>query len=128
MKHIGNTLKKFIEENHLVKKEVAKAAGITHNYLSTIFRTESIDAALLEKLCVATGLSPMSFFDFPGDAQANSVKDIHQSAMLGTNSLQIQQGGSDIELYKQLLEEKERMIQVLMASSGISTGAKPEQR
>ena len=65
MKHIGNILKNHIETNHLKKRDIANAVGITYNYLSTIFTKQSIDCALFEKLCVVTGLNPMSVISMP---------------------------------------------------------------
>lgn len=75
MKHAGRLLKEHIEKNHLVKKQVANAAGITYNYLSTIFKQETMDAALLEKLYVAVGLHPGIVFDVPQEVN-KSFSDI----------------------------------------------------
>ena len=47
MKHIGSILKEHIEKMGLKKGDVATKAGITYNYLSTIFKQSSCDAALL---------------------------------------------------------------------------------
>ena len=65
MKHLGQLLKKHIETNNLKKRDVSAAAGITSNYLSTLFNKESMDCELWEKLCLATGINPAVAFDVP---------------------------------------------------------------
>lgn len=122
MKHIGKTLKNHIENNHLKKRDVAEAVGITYNYLSTIFTKQSIDCMLLEKLCLAVGISPMAFFDVP--TEQNKLSDAHNAAAGCSASASI---SSETKAIVDLLAEKERLIQVLMAASGINVGTKSEQ-
>ena len=77
MKPIGPIIKKYIEERGMKKGEIANAVGITYNYLSTIFQKNSVDATMLEKLCVATGLHPMTFFEYGGDGTTVSYSDFN---------------------------------------------------
>ena len=107
MKHVGQTLKQHIEANHLKKGDVARAAGITYNYLSTIFTKDSIDAMLLEKLWVACGLNPEVFFEVPQTA-IKSYSDISANTIVGPATVTI---GAEVALYKELLAEKERLIE-----------------
>ena len=107
MKHVGQTLKQHIEANHLKKGDVARAAGITYNYLSTIFTKDSIDAMLLEKLCVACGLNPEVFFEVPQTA-IKYYSDISANTIVGPATVTI---GAEVALYKELLAEKERLIE-----------------
>lgn len=122
MKHIGKILKEHIESNHLVKGEVADKVGISYNYLSTIFKQESVDAKLLEKLCIATGLHPNVVFEIPEEIE-NSYKDIWAKTILGTAKVHIS-ANEDLKAIlaekERVIEEKERTIQILMASAGIS--------
>ena len=123
MKHFGAILKKHIETNGLKKGEIANAAGITYNYLSTIFNKNSIDAALMEKLCIASGLSPMLVFEnVPFPQKINS--DNHAEALLGAASISF---GANESLYKALLEEKERYIKALESQLAEIKGTKTEQ-
>lgn len=122
MKHLGETLKKFIEENELSKSEVAKRAGITRNYLSAIFKKRSLDADLLEKLCVATGLHPSEVFDLP-DEMVNSYKDIWAQTFLGNAQVHINANENLRDLLaekERIISEKERTIQILMQAAGMS--------
>lgn len=122
MKHLGQLLKKHVETNNLKKRDVADAVGITSNYLSTLFTRESMDCELWEKLCKATGINPAVAFDVPLVSNKN-YSDIQAETVFGSASVTI--GGEQKALHD-LLEEKERLIQVLLASSGLKIGTKSE--
>jgi hypothetical protein len=111
MLHLGQTLKKHIETNGLLKTEVAKTAGITYNYLSIIFNKQSIDCALWEKLCLSSGLDPAIAFS-DTERKDTPQKDVSDDI---TSSL------------RQLLDEKERTIQILLNKIPLVTGTKTEQ-
>lgn len=128
MKHIGQTLKNHIESNHLKKREIAEAAGISYNYLSTIFKQQSCDAELLEKLYVAAGLHPAMVFDVPDNVN-KSFSDIVAQTILGNASVQISQNENLRELIaekerlidekQRVIDEKERTIQILLSNQNI---------
>ncbi|MGN0236774.1 MAG: helix-turn-helix domain-containing protein [Lepagella sp.] len=122
MKHIGKILKNHIESHHLVKGQVAKQVGISYNYLSTIFRQPSVDAGLLERLCVAVGLHPSVMFDVPADIE-NNYQDISAQTILGNAKVEINSSDSLRALISEkerIIAEKERTIQILMSQAGIS--------
>lgn len=126
MKHIGKILKEHIESNRLVKGEVAKQAGISYNYLSTIFKQDSIDAKLLEKLCIASGLHPSEVFEVPQEIETR-YQDIWAKTLLGHAKVEINSNENLRALLNEkerIIEEKERTIQILMSNLGI---AKPGQ-
>lgn len=112
MKHLGQFLKNHIETNHLKKRDVAFATGITYNYLSTIFSKASIDCALWEKLCNACGLNPSAVFE-SAQFETAAGTNISAQTVLGAASVSI---GTDADALKALLAEKERTIQILMRS------------
>jgi len=120
MKHVGQLLKKHIEDNHLKKGQIAAQAGISYNYLSTIFKQESIDAELLERLFVAVGLHPAVVFDVP-EQVSKSFADIIAQTLMGNASVQINQNENLRELLaekERIIAEKERTIQILMGNAG----------
>lgn len=122
MKHLGQVLKKHIETNHLKKRDIANAAGISYNYLSTIFNRPSMDCALWDKLCAASGLNPASGFDaFQGN---KNYSEIQAQTVVGPATVMI---GAEQKSLLDLLAEKERLIQVLLAASGLKIGTKSEQ-
>ena len=104
MKHLGNEIKRLIDEKHLVKKDIADALGYTPTGLSAILRKDSIDCALLVKICEIIGVSPAVFFT--------------DSAI----SVQAAPTAKEYETLLQLLNEKERTIQILLAQNGTNTG------
>ncbi len=123
MKHLGQLLKKHIETNNLKKRDVSAAAGITSNYLSTLFNKETMDCELWEKLCLATGINPAVAFDVPLSSN-KSCSDIYAQTVLGPATVTI---GAEQKTLLDLLAEKERLIQVLLAASGLKIGTKTEQ-
>lgn len=117
MKHVGETIKNFIEVRKLHKGMIASQVGITPTYLSAIFNKESIDCKLLESICKVIGLSPSALFDdLPNHIL--TVGDVSASTGIGTASVHISQG--EVDGMKQLLDEKERTIQILMKSKGFN--------
>lgn len=122
MKHIGQLLKKHIEDNHLKKGQIAAQAGISYNYLSTIFKQASCDADLLERLYVAAGLHPAIVFDVPEQVSKN-FSDIMAQTILGNASVNISQNENLRELLtekERIIAEKERTIQILMGNTNPS--------
>lgn len=121
MKHIGATLKSYIESNHLKKAEIAQNAGITYNYLSEIFKKEDISAKLLEKLCNACGLDPAEFFD--ATQLSGKYSDIKASAVIGSAKVSIGDYDGLCRLLNEKdkqLADKERTIKILMRQAGIN--------
>ena len=134
MKPIGPILKRYIEENSLKKTEIAEKVGITYNYLSTIFHKDTLDAALLEKLCVATGLNPIAFFETGLEGETVHYSDIQARTKIGSAAVNINHNSADfdraladkeriIEEKNRLIEEKERTIQILLSASGLQIGS-----
>ena len=123
MKHLGQLLKKHIETNNLKKRDVSAAAGITSNYLSTLFNKETMDCELWEKLCLATGINPAVAFEVPLSS-IKSYSDIYAQTVLGPATVTI---GAEQKTLLDLLAEKERLIQVLLAASGLKIGTITEQ-
>lgn len=122
MRHIGQLLKKHIEDNHLKKGQIAAQAGISYNYLSTIFKQPSCDADLLERLYVAAGIHPAIVFDVP-EQVTKSFSDIMTQTILGNASVQINQNENLRELLaekERIIAEKERTIQILLGNTGSS--------
>lgn len=121
MKHLGQLIKNHIETNKLVKKVVAKQVGISPTYLSTIFNAESMDCTLFEKICHVIHLHPALGFDDPISGTAAAARTEADAADTAA-------AGGEIQTLRELLAEKERTIQVLLATSGIKIGADSDSR
>ncbi len=104
MKHLGNEIKRLINEKHLVKKDIADALGYTPTGLSVILRKETFDCALLVRICEIIGVSPAIFFEDDEPSVATQPTAKEYATLL------------------QLLREKERTIQILLAQNGTKTG------
>ena len=63
MKHIGNELKRIIEEKKLVKRTIAMNCGISPSYFSQVLNDRLMNIELLEKVCREIDISPGYFFD-----------------------------------------------------------------
>ena len=121
MKHAGQILKERIEKEHYVKKEVAEKAGVGATYLSNLFTKPTFDAALLERLFLAVGLNPSIVFD-EGTPGTTNISDIHAQAILGTATISIGEAAALRETLREkerLIEEKERLIQILMQQNNV---------
>ena len=122
MKNVGQILKRHIEDNHLKKGEIAKSVGISYNYLSTLFKQDTMDAKLVENLFVAFGLHPAIVFDVP-EQMTKKFCDIYAQTVLGNATVQITEAENLRELLEEkerIIAEKERTIQILMASTGFA--------
>jgi len=122
MKHLGKLIKNHIEANKLVKKTVAEDVGISPTYLSTLFNQETMDCLLFEKICNTIGLTPAVAFDVPAPG-TKLLSDIKAETIIGPATVTI----GETKALQDLLAEKERMIQVLLATSGIKIGTETGQ-
>lgn len=122
MEHLGKLLKNHIEANKLKKRSVADAVGISYNYLSTLFTKNSMDCELWEQLCIATKLNPGVAFG--SSATTKNYSDIYAQTVHGAATVTI---GTEQKALMELLAEKERLIQVLLAQSGLKIGTATEQ-
>ena len=128
MKHLGKLLKKHIESQKIKKRDVAEAAHISYNYLSTIFAKPTMDCELWEKLCLASGLNPADAFEVPhGTIKKYSDISAHTTVGSATVTIGAEPQIKEKQALLDLLAEKERLIQVLLAASGLRIGTESEQ-
>lgn len=117
MKHFGNQLDELFRRKRIVQKDFADRMGVTPVTITKWKSSASIDAVKLEAISKALNV-PISYW-FDNDCQS------HQSIVNGDGSAASVYGDAtaagimadkdkEIEHLKQLLDEKERLIQVLM--------------
>ncbi len=119
MLHIGNEIKKAIEENHLVKQDVAEKLGISPTYLTRMFKLEDMRCSSLDKVCKVIGLSAAHIFEQNEQVQ---VQNVSANSFIGDARAELNVTPGEVATLRKLLEEKERTIQILLAQIGTLSG------
>ena len=126
--HIGNKIKEEVAKRKISVTDFAKLINKSSPYTYSIFEKENIDTELLIHISSVLNLSPASFFeditpsvmqngtknilvgrDNNGNISTNECQDKLEDAMIEIKHLKAVIEGKD-----KLLEEKERLINVLM--------------
>lgn len=119
MLHIGSEIKKVIEENHLVKQDVAEKLGVTPTYLTRMFKLEDMRCSSLDKVCKVIGLSAAHIFEQNEQVQ---VQNVSANSLIGDAKAELNITPGEVATLRELLAEKERTIQILMAQIGTKSG------
>ena len=119
MLHIGTEIKKRIEENHLVKQEVAAQLGVTPTYLTRMFHLEDMKCSSLDRVCKVIGLSAAHIFEQEGQVQ---VQNVSANAFIGNAKAELNVTPGEVASLRELLAEKERTIQILLGKIGTVSG------
>lgn len=118
MKHVGELTDRIVNEKRLKKVDFCKAIGISTGYYSVLIQKPSIQCDLLEKICQALDISPAIYFDDYNEP-TNRIGDVNNTAIMGNAQVTITQG--EVERLRELLNEKERTIQILLRANGFET-------
>ena len=119
MLHIGNEIKKRIEENHLVKQDVAAQLGVTPTYLTRMFHQSDMKCSSLDKVCKVIGLSASHIFEENGQV---NVQNVSANSYHGDATAEVNITPGEVATLRELLGEKERTIQILLAQIGTLSG------
>lgn len=119
MLHIGNEIKKVIEQNHLVKQEVAEKLGVTPTYLTRMFHLEDMKCSSLDRVCKVIGLSAAHIFE--QESQVN-VQNVSANTVIGPATAELNVTPGEVATLRELLAEKERTIQILLSQIGTKSG------
>lgn len=119
MLHIGNEIKKVIEQNHLVKQEVAEKLGVTPTYLTRMFHLEDMKCSSLDRVCKVIGLSAAHIFE--QESQVN-VQNVSANTVIGPATAELNVTPGEVATLRELLAEKERTIQILLGKIGTLSG------
>lgn len=115
MKKIGPELDRIITEKGMIKKNIAQQLNITPTYFSRLLKAESMDCQMLENICSIIGISPAIFFDVQPNIKIGGA---NASSVLGAATAQVNITAGEAKALRELLEEKERTIQILLQKSG----------
>jgi len=122
MKHIGNELNIILSKNKKIrKKEFAEKIGMTDVNLSKIFKKESVDSVLLEKISKTLNI-PITFWFDEDDHDCPNINQKGKGNIIGNQNhvtiadceSKLEIANKEIDHLQALLEEKERTIQILM--------------
>lgn len=119
MLHIGNEIKKIIESNHLVKQDVAEQLGVTPTYLARMFNLSDMKCSSLDRVCKVIGLSAAHIFE--QESQVN-VQNVSANSIIGNAKAELNVTPGEVATLRELLDEKERTIRILLAQIGTKTG------
>ena len=120
MKHIGKTVKALVEQKGLKKAQFSREIGLAHaESLSRLFKSETVQCDVLEKICQVLDVHPAYFFDDSGDG---SVAIAEASTFIGNASANAGTQSAEVATLRELLNEKERTIQILLGKIGTKTG------
>lgn len=100
MKDIGLILRTEIEKRGLHQTILAHKTGYSRAHFWQLIQKEDLTCSQLEKMCIAFGLSPLSFFD---DVEGLEVVSEPNSAS----------DDAEIKNLKSLLKEKQKRIEAL---------------
>lgn len=119
MLHIGNEIKKAIESNHLVKQDVAERLGVSPTYLARMFNQNDMKCSMLDRVSKVIGLSVSHIFEQDGQV---SVQNVSANSVIGNAKAEVNVTPGEVATLRELLAEKERTIQILMAQIGTISG------
>lgn len=119
MLHIGNEIKKVIESNHLVKQDVAERLGVSPTYLARMFNQNDMKCSMLDRVSKVIGLSVSHIFEQDGQV---SVQNVSANSVIGNAKAEVNVTPGEVATLRELLAEKERTIQILMAQIGTISG------
>ena len=119
MLHIGSEMKKVIESNHLEKQSVARELGVSPTYLARMFNLADMKCSTLDRVCKVLGLSAAHIFE--QDSTVN-VQNVSANAVIGPATAEVNITPGEVSTLRDLLAEKERTIQILLAQIGTKTG------
>ncbi len=119
MLHIGNEIKKAIESNHLVKQDVAERLGVSPTYLARMFNQNDMKCSMLDRVSKVIGLSVSHIFEQEGQV---SVQNVSANSVIGNAKAELNVTPGEVATLRELLDEKERTIRILLAQIGTKTG------
>lgn len=119
MLHIGNEIKKIIESNHLVKQDVAEQLGVTPTYLARMFNQSDMKCSSLDRVCKVIGLSAAHIFE---QESLVNVQNVSANSIIGNAKAELNVTPGEVATLRELLDEKERTIRILLAQIGTKTG------
>jgi len=109
----GNKIASYIKKNKITQEELANNAGLTKPTISKMINRQTCDLNSLIAVANAMNVSLDYLCDRLEDAE-QAIQVNGNKNQVGDGNVIIDSQANEIEHLKQLLEEKERTIQILM--------------
>lgn len=112
----GKDLKEKIAQQNISALAIAKKLGISPQALNSTFNAADVKSGTLERIAEVLGVN-MSFF-YPMEGSTTVVSGNGSVAVTGNNNVAVNDNAAvlheRVKMLEKLLEEKERLIKVLM--------------
>lgn len=114
MQDCGSLIEREIARQRVKKNELATFLNISPQNFSKLLHKQSIDSAILEKICEYLNMDPMIFFDFRPNGHGSLVGEVTQNNTLSTG--QINLDTHNTAMFERLIEEKQARIEALQSN------------
>lgn len=111
MKNFGEIFTMLYRDSKFTQVEIAENLGVSHPTVVRWTRIDSIDAAMLEKICRFFKYPIVNFFDDDVLNGSNRLSAVNKNEVKPNETMQ----DAEIRHLKEVLQEKERLIQVLLS-------------
>lgn len=116
----GERLKEILAKYKVSQSEIAKQLGMSHQSLNQMLSASDIKTGLVERIAKVLNVPISSLFG--EDKEQNAVATGNGIAVSGNNNVAVNENMGDnaailqerVTMLEKLLEEKERLIKVLM--------------
>ena len=116
MKHFGKQLDEILTKRRIKNKDFAKEIGVSAQTSSKWKNNHSIDAEMLERISKLLDIPIVFWFDDTLSIKQSVVGNGNASSIFGDAVVnQLADKDKEIAHLKELLAEKERTIQILLA-------------
>lgn len=117
MKTIAQKLEEIIKERKMTKVELAAKVGLTSQTIANILNGSDVKVSSIQKIAAYFNL-PAGYFIDDITSPTTIVGDKNQvgngNVIIDDCPAQLNEAHKEIEHLKQIIEEKERLIQVLL--------------
>lgn len=120
MRHFGEVFSRLLISYPKNIEQIARDLEFSRGHIYKLKKMETADSKLIDKVCRYFKVTPMVFFDnelLEYGIPASVSNEYNNLAIAGQATMNIGMI-NDIQNLKQILEEKERFIQFLLAERG----------
>lgn len=115
----GKELKERVDALGIAQRKLADKMGVTPQTINAILTAKDVRTSTIERIASVTGMPISFFFKEEADNQSAIVSGNGNVAVAGNNNVTSNAGDTAVlqervKMLEKLLDEKERLIKVLM--------------